>query len=301
MRQFIPIIIIISLFLYCCNDKKETVIIKGGCPGEISLKNVPDSAGPPDYNDKPFKPIAWHGANHLEWIGYGVSEESSPKEEDEFNDGVIVITPGQIRGGPNTVLVVGVIISTRYDTEPNMFKDNFAGGLSVWFDWNYDSVFVRKERVFSNKIDVPITINKKKYARAIIYFNVTIPENFTPKEINISLGDGEYSRGTMFPPIRARLNYWINSELIPPIEYGKDVWGEVEDIRHPVNDFVYKNVIFMREIIGDNIAFVFIDNHGNIDNSIGFDSENQDELVIFLQNLFLKKEIVNIDSTIEFE
>jgi len=205
---------------------------------QTSVTKVPDvmaDSPNPDYSDVGFHPVASHRFHSLEWLGLSVNEEDSPRNPDQFNDGLTVLTPR--RFSPGKTVILAVVINTRWSIEPHMFNgSDFLTALGVWIDWNHDSHFKREEMVFNNKYKVPFEINNKKSPNALIKIPVRVPGSYQQREIRIQDGERDGS-GTKPPPIRIRVGFiGVKQEL--PIG-GKLRWGEVEDHPFFINDLAY--------------------------------------------------------------
>lgn len=265
---FIPIIV---LSVLNCRDEPLPQPTQEGVPGPVDTNDVPnDGLGGvnPDFNDAPFAPIASHLIQFWEWLGVGVTEEFVPNLVDGFNDGVFVVNPRNL--APGRVIIVGVLVSTRFGTVPGGFPVGSGGGLSVWIDWNFNSTFAAAELVFAGQVGLPFVIGGVNFPRGIVMFPARVPANFQPV-------------ANQFPPIRARLN-WKGTVPVPlPGPGGAETYGEVEDIRHPINDFTMINEGLNRGLLGEAFAFLRYDESGNVKDGQGFKKITEKELLLIFE------------------
>lgn len=264
--------VIFSLVAFCaCDDGDDEPLppaTEQGVPGPVPTDDVPDDrggGGDPDFNDAPFAPVASHLIQFYEWLGVGVTQEPAPNPIDAFNDGVFVVNPRNL--APGRVIVVGVLVSTQFAAVPGAFPAGSSGGLVVWVDWNFNSTFVAGEQVFAAQVGLPFNIGGVNFPRGIVQFPVRVPANFVPV-------------ANQFPPIRARLNWAALAPVALPGPGGGTTFGEVEDIRHPINDFSMINEGLKRGLLGEAYAFMRYDEGGEVKERQGFRKITTEQLTL---------------------
>ena len=205
--------------------------------GEVSLADVADDFNRQgddlkDYSDQPFAPTAWHGAQIFEWLGPGVSEEKSPRAEDTFDDGMVVVNPSSFRAGRTVVLAVNV--RSSYGTFPQSFGKLFTAILAVWIDWDYSSSFEVAEEAIRVEDTIPFEDGGEEFSQALFLLPARVPNNFVPRQVIDASGR---PIGIRPPPIRVRLDYQLMRRPLGP--GGEALYGEVEDHDISPNDLAY--------------------------------------------------------------
>jgi hypothetical protein len=226
-----------ALALLPCLFACQMAAVRVPLSGEVSLANVPDDFHRQgddlkDYNDQPFAPTAWHGAQIFEWLGPGVSEEKAPNADDTFDDGMVVVNPSSFRAGRTVVLAVNV--RSSYANFPQSFLKVFTAILAVWIDWNYNSSFAAAEEAMRVEDTIPFESGGEQFSQALYLLPVQVPKTFVPRQVTDTSGS---PIGIRPPPIRLRLDYQLMRRPLGP--GGEASYGEVEDHDISPNDLAY--------------------------------------------------------------
>jgi len=259
-------------------DTDRTGTIIEGVPGNSSFKNVPNDslATDPlvDFSNLGFKPLALNETQHYEWLGDGVTEEKKPKK-DEFNDGVFIINPKNLVAGE--VIRLGVRINSRYGTKPGNFPKGSSATLGVWIDWNYSLTYEDQkiEKVYADKVDIPVVIKGKTFSRYWLIFKVRVPKGFKADKV---LGEENKLIGIRYPPIRARLSWYSKPPIKAPKVGGRESFGEVEDLVAPINDMFVFNDKLKRSSIGNPLAVMIMDEELQVTDTFAADSITLEDL-----------------------
>ncbi|MEO0998798.1 MAG: GEVED domain-containing protein [Pseudomonadota bacterium] len=223
----------------------------------------------PDYNDRPYRPKAWHDRHYLEWLGSNASEEAQPKEADDFDDGLWVLNPRIIAAG--RTITLGVTVKTAWAVNPWRFQiPGKNTKLGVWIDWNHNKTFELNENVFTKVVAVPFVDGAKKFAHQFVTIPVKVPASY----VQATGPDGAAAP----PAMRVRLTLSaIGDPLLPG---GRLEYGEVEDHDFAGNDLSYYRgetepvralasyspavQALSRDLLGSKLALVAYDVDGEI-------------------------------------